>query len=188
MDVLEALRTRRSIYDFRPDPLPAATIQRILEYATWAPNHHLTQPWRFTIVGPETKAALTDALGSHTLAHHPSADPAARAAARDKFVTRFLGKPSVVAVTCVQSDNPEQHQEDLAAIAAAMQNIQLAAWAEGLGVQISTGPVTKLPDTPTILGLPDDEAIVAFLFLGAPNVIPKAPRRRPIEEVARSVP
>src|SRR5579871_5872755 len=124
MDVLEAIRTRRSIYDWKPEPLPTATIERLLDCATWAPNHRLTQPWRFTIIGPETKAALATALGEHTLAHAPPLDPAARIAARDKVVGKFLAKPNVIAVGSVRSDDTVREKEDFAAVVAAMQNIQ----------------------------------------------------------------
>lgn len=189
MDVLEAIRTRRSIYDWKPGQLPTTTIERLLEYGTWAPNHRLTQPWRFSIIGPETKATLAAALSAHTLAKADNPDHAARLTARDKAVAKFLAKPNIVAVSCLCSADPERQQEDLAAVAAALQNIQLAAWAEGLGVQISTGAVIKLPHTPAILGIdPDHEIIVAFLFLGVPAAIPKAGRRRPLHEVTRSLP
>ena len=53
MDVETAIRTRRTHKAFGPEPLPREELEELLELARWAPNHHLTAPWRFRVVGPE---------------------------------------------------------------------------------------------------------------------------------------
>lgn len=193
MDTLDAIRGRRSIRDFRPEPIPTETIQRLLEFGIWAPNHRLTEPWRFTIIGPETKAALSHALAEDTIAGMPSTspplDPDRRAAIEENVTRKFRSKPSVVAVTSRRSDNTKVQQENLAAVAAAIENVQLAAWAQGIGIQWATGPVTHLPDTFRLLGAdPSEEVMVGFLYLGIPAAVPPLQPRRPIAEVVRITP
>ncbi len=189
MNVLDAIRTRRTIYDFRPEPLPAETVARLLDYGIWAPNHRLTQPWRFTLVGPETKAALARALGDDRLSDEPETDPARRQTIREKAEQKILSRPTILAVTCVRSDKPSRQVEDLAATAAAIQNIQLAAWAEGIGVQWSTGRVNYLPDTPRRLAFDETtEQIVGLLFMGHPAKTPAPQSRRPVTEILRTTP
>jgi nitroreductase len=168
MDVNEALRTRRTIKDFLADPVPADTLERVLTAGLWAQNHRLTQPWRFTILGPETHRQLGEIAGE----------------ARQKI----LAKPLVVAVS-QRLSTPELRQEDYAAIACAIQNIQLAAWAEDIGMQWSSGKLMELPQTYELLGIQrSDEEIVALLFFGYPAKVPPAQARRPLAEVTRRLP
>jgi nitroreductase len=189
MHVLDAIRTRRTIYDFEPEPLPADTVARLLDSAIWAPNHRLTQPWRFTLIGPETKTALARALGDDRLSDEPEADPALRQTIREKAEQKILSRPTIVAVTCLRSEKPSRQTEDLAATAAAIQNIQLAAWADGIGVQWSTGRVNYLPNTPQSLGFDEaTEQIVGLLFMGRPAKTPAPQKRRPVSEVLRTTP
>ena len=63
MDVLEAIHTRRTIAKFQPEPIPAETLTEILAAGIWAPNHRLTEPWRFVILGPETQRLLGERFG-----------------------------------------------------------------------------------------------------------------------------
>src|SRR5919204_6952493 len=61
LEVEEAIRTRRTHKAYRPQPVDRATLDELLELARWAPNHHLTNPWRFRVVGPEALAGLKEA-------------------------------------------------------------------------------------------------------------------------------
>ncbi|MDX6726842.1 MAG: hypothetical protein QOK49_1647, partial [Baekduia sp.] len=63
MELEDAVRTRRTHKVFGPDPVPRETLEELLELARWAPNHHLTNPWRFRVVGPQARAALKQAAG-----------------------------------------------------------------------------------------------------------------------------
>ena len=54
MDVDEAIRSRRTLKDYRDEPVPPETVRELLELAVLAPNHHLTEPWRFRVIGKET--------------------------------------------------------------------------------------------------------------------------------------
>ncbi len=162
MDIQQAILTRRTIKDFRPDPVPAGTLERALTAGLWAQNHRMTQPWRFYILGPETHHALT-ALDS-----------------------KLASKPVIVAVTYLISSDAFQRREDYAATCCAIQNIQLAAWADGLGMQWSTGRTSQLPETITLLGIDAAaEEMAGLLYFGYPASVPPTSPRKPLQEVTR---
>ena len=184
--VIDTIRTRRTIKEFRSDPIPEETLWRILDAVRWAPNHRLTEPWRLTIIGNESREALADALA--TLAatgQDSSALEKAKAETRRKVMT----SPVLLAVTCRLDGNPAQQVEDLAAVCAAVQNLQLVAWSEGIGSHWNTGKVTRLPETAALLRLSErSEQLVGFLYLGYPAQVPEPPKRRPIEDFVRKLP
>ncbi len=187
-NLLALIRERRTIFHFRPDPVPAPLLERALDAGRWAPNHKLTEPWRFTILGPETKEALTAAFAAHAtrkLAPDATADQRDRAIA--KSAEKWASKPTVVIVSQAGETDAFRREEDYAAVACAIQNIQLAAWALGVGSQWSTSPVTRDPEAMARAGVPTEERVVGFLFLGFPAVIPEV-KRRALAEVVRRMP
>jgi nitroreductase len=181
--VITAIRSRRTIKAFRSDPIPQETLWRILDAARWAPNHHLTEPWRIAVIGTQSREALADALGNQTAS---SQDPSVVAKAKEEARQKVMSSPVLLAITCLLTGNPAQQVEDLAAVCAAMQNLQLAAWGEGIGTHWNTGRVTRLPETSTLLELSDrGEQLVGFLYLGYPAQVPEPPKRRPIQDFVR---
>jgi nitroreductase len=153
-------------------------LDEILAAGRWAQNHRLTQPWRFTVVGPETHRALADVYA----AFKPGAN---RAAAAEKI----LSKPLLVAVSITLAEGVQQRREDYAAACCAIQIIQLMAWTRGVGMQWSTSPFTRLPATYDLLRCdPEKEEIIGILFFGYPAEVPTPPARKPLAEVLRRVP
>jgi nitroreductase len=184
--IITAIQSRRTIKEFRSDPIPEETLWRILDAVRWAPNHRLTEPWRIVIIGMQSREALADALASQTA---PSQDPSVIAQAKADARRKVMSSPVLLAVTCRIAENPAQQAEDLAAVCAAIQNLQLAAWAEGIGTHWNTGRVTRLPETTALLGLLErSEQLVGFLYLGYPAQVPEPPKRRPIQDFVRSLP
>ena len=162
MNLYDLILSRRTIKDFKPDAVPADVIDRALTAGTWAQNHKLTEPWRFIVLGPQAHAAL--------------------AAIDAKLAT----KPAIVAVTCRRSDSAEQQREDYAAVCCAIQNIQLAAWADGVGMQWSTGRTAMSPQTSDLLGINTaEEEMAGLLYFGYPAAVPKAQPRKTLAEVTR---
>src|SRR5215468_6903430 len=100
MDVDTAIRTRRTHKAYRTDPVERELLDELFELARWAPNHHLTNPWRFRVLGPESLAALKQAAGPEAAGKLDRA-------------------PTLVAVTAVGSKDPVQDEEDLLATASA---------------------------------------------------------------------
>ena len=184
--IISVIENRRTIKEFRSDPIPEETLWRILDAGRWAPNHRLTEPWRFTIVGKQSREALADALARKGLS---TDDPSVFAKAKAEARRKVMSSPMLLAVTCRMEGTQEQQVEDLAAVCAAMQNLQLAAWSEGIGSHWNTGRVTRLPETEAILCLSErGEKLVGFLYLGYPAQIPGPPKRRPVQDFVRSIP
>ena len=162
MELFQAIESRRTVKDFKPDEVPDELLTRVLGAGLWAQNHRMTQPWRFYSVGPQTRAALTPLF--------PKAPT----------------KPAIVAVSCLRSDGAEQEREDYAAVSCAIQNIQLAAWDLGLGMQWSSGRAATGPENYAVLGIdPARETLVGLLLFGFPANVPPAKKRAPLDEVLR---
>ena len=190
VELYEAILSRRTIKDFKPEPVADAVLERALAAGLWAQNHRLTQPWRFTLLGPATQRALAEAGAEAQLQALPAeADAATRAKVQAGAVQKLLSKPHIVVVTCRLNGDAFQRREDYAAVCCAIQNIQLAAWAEGLGMQWSTGKQTQLPQTYALLGIdPAAEEIAGLLYFGYPALVPAPTPRKPLAEVMRRLP
>jgi nitroreductase len=189
MHVHEAIQSRRSIFHFKPGPVPDELLEKILSFGVWAPNHLLTEPWRFTALGEAARQTLAQRYGEVQVKKAlVDADDKLRELLRAAGVKKFLSKPTIVVVSCLQEGDEQQRREDYAATCCAVQNIQLAAWAEGIGMQWSTGAITQDPLTYEQLGIdPEQEYIIGFLYVGYPAEIPTV-RRKPLSEVLRRVP
>ncbi|MBT3604385.1 MAG: nitroreductase [Candidatus Latescibacteria bacterium] len=184
MDVMEAIRSRRSIFKFKPEPVAKDVIARIFEAGIWAPNHHLTEPWRFVVIGEETKEILAQRYSEIQEAKAAAgASDEARKTLKDAGYAKFMSKPTIVAVVCLQDGDDIKKREDYAATCCAAQNVALAAWAEGVGMQWSTGPITLEDNTYKVLGIdPETEYTIGFFYTGYPVEVPQ-PRRKPLAEV-----
>jgi nitroreductase len=184
--IIVAIQSRRTIKEFRSDPIPEPALRLILDAVRWAPNHRLTEPWRLIIIGNESREALADALAALAASGQ---DSSALEKAKAETRRKVMKSPVLLAVTCRLDGNPAQQVEDLASVCAAMQNLQLAAWSEGIGSHWNTGKVTRLPETGALLGLSErSEQLVGFLYLGYPSHIPAPPKRRPIQDFVRRLP
>ena len=162
MELFQAIHQRRTVKDFKPDAVPDELLMRALEAGLWAQNHRLTQPWRFALLGPQTREQLT------------------------RFFPKAPTKPEIVAVSCLRSDGGEQEREDYAAVACAIQNIQLAAWDLGLGMQWSSGRAATGPENYAVLDIdPARETLVGLLLFGFPETVPATQSRQPLDEVLR---
>jgi nitroreductase len=174
MDLLEALRTRRSVSAFGPDAPSLEAVERAIEAATWAPNHHLTEPWRFHVLVGDARSRLADAV-CRTLPPERDSE-AERASVRAK-----LGRaPVLVVVTQAgNAEDPLRDREDYAACACATQNLLLAAHAQGLAAKWSTGKLAHSEGARRFLGLAEPDRIVAYVYLGyATKQVEASPRRQ----------
>ena len=182
MSVLETIRNRRSIYEFKPDPVPREVIARVLETAVWAPNHKLTEPWRFLVVTGKTKETLARIYCKIQRGKTRSDDPDILRKATEKGYAKIMSKPAIVGVVCKKDEDAFRAREDYAATCCAMHNIALAAWEEGVGMQWSTGGLIRDPDTLELLKVDSrKEEIVGFLYTGYPALVP-AQKRVPAVE------
>jgi nitroreductase len=164
MDVETAIRTRRTHKAFSPEPIPREQLERLLELARWAPNHHLTAPWRFRVVGPGALERLKEAAGAEG------------AAKLDRC-------PTLVVVSTELCGDPVTDEEDLHSTAAAAYIILLAAHAEGLGGYWRTPGLLRTPEGRAAVDLPETERFVGLLHLGHPKQDQPAPERPPVSQV-----
>ena len=179
MEVLEAIRTRRMIGAFAPEAPPREVIERLIQAAVWAPNHHLTEPWRFHVLVGSAREALADAVGEwlrgpERRVENPERE--ARATEREARAMRakLLRSPAIVIVTQTRDLQADEVRdlEDYAACACATHNLLLAAHAEGLAAKWSTGKLARFPPVQRFLGISPEDRVVAFVYLGyaAPDI------------------
>jgi nitroreductase len=183
MDTFDAIRDRRSIRQFSDRPVPRDAIERILDAAVAAPNHRLTQPWRFYVLGPAARKAYGATLGARKA--KKLEDPVAAQALIDKVSAAEVALPAMLAVAMILNENLEIREEDYAATMMATQNLMLAAHAEGLGTHLRTGAVMDDARVRDALGVPEDQRIIATIQLGVPASMPEAKARRPASEFTR---
>jgi nitroreductase len=160
MDTEEAIRTRRTHKAYRPEPLDRQMLDELLELARWAPNHHLTNPWVFRVVGPETLKKLKEAAG-------PEA------------ASKLDRAPTLVIVTSTRMGDPIQDEEDLLATGVAAYIVLLAAHARGLVGYWRTPNFLRTAAGRAAAGIPEDERFVALLHLGHPRQEKEPPERAP---------
>ena len=171
------LRGRRSINLFAPDVPPRDVVLAAIEVARWAPNHRLTEPWRFYLLGPKARAAATELAVEIDTAVRGSRAGQARA-------ERMRAIPGWLVLTSRESDDPLIARENYAACCCAAQNFMLYLWQLGIGVKWTTGNVTRDPRFYTRLEIDASaESVVGFFWYGYPKTVPEQ-RRRPVAEIA----
>lgn len=186
MDVLEAIQSRLSIRQFTDRAISRSEIEQVLDAAVLAPNHRMTQPWRFHVLGPEARHSYGAVLGSRKA--KKIEDPDAARAVVEKVAASERAVPALIMVGMTQDANPEIREEDYAATMMAAQNLMLAARAIGLGTHVKSGAVMDDPRTRELLGIPESERIVAMIQLGEPAATPEAKSRKPATEVTSWLP
>jgi nitroreductase len=164
MDTEQAIRTRRTHKAYTREPVDRATLDELFELARWAPNHNLTNPWRFRVVGPEALEELKAAAGPESA---PKLDRA----------------PTLVVATATQiGDDSVRDDEDLNAAAAATYILLLSAHAKGLAGYWRTPEVLRTPEGRAAVGVPDDEKVLGLVYLGHPCQDKAPPERQPSDE------
>lgn len=182
-DVIAGLiQTRRTIHDFRPDEIPPReTLLKALDLARWAPNHHLTEPWHFYLLGKETAAGIAR-LNAELVTAKNGPD-----AGREKL-ERWLAMPGWLVLTCFNSDDQLRAREDYAACCCAMQNAMLYLWSENIGVKWTTGAVTRDPRFYDLIWVdPELETVVGLFWYGYAADVPQ-PQRKPLDSIMAELP
>lgn len=166
MDVLEAIHTRRTTKAYRPEVPSRALIEQVLEAAVWAPNHRLTEPWRFYVLSGASLAEAAELRARATEESVGAATEAVRRSKGDEARRKALAAPVCIVVAVQQAADPAVRDEDYAATAAAIQNMLLAARGLGLAAFWGTGILTGYAPFYQLLGLTSDQRIVGLVQLG----------------------
>jgi nitroreductase len=164
MEVSEAIRTRRTHKAFKPEPVDRAALDELFELARWAPNHNLTNPWRFRVIGPLALERLKEAAGPEAAGKLDRA-------------------PTLIVCSCVLGGDEVQDEEDLHATACAAYIVLLAAHGRGLAGYWRTPAVMRTAGGRAAVGLADDERFVSLLHLGLPVQAKEPPERAPLGAV-----
>jgi nitroreductase len=176
----EVVRGRRSIGKVKDEPIARELVESLIEAAVWAPNHYGTEPWRFVVMTGQGRRTLGQAyadIAAESLSDVPEEELAQRL---EKEVAKAFRAPVVIAAICVPSDSPRVIvAEELAAAHAAVQNLLLAAHANGLGAIWRTGEPAYHPVMKRALGLGGSEQVVGLIYIGYPDMPQPAGRRLP---------
>ena len=183
MPLTDLLRRRRSIKKFTPRPVTRVEIEALLDAAVLVPNHRLTEPWRFSVLGPDAREAYGRALGVRKA--RKIEDPEAARTMRERVAAEHRSLPCMIAVAVVKNENPEIAEEDYAATMMGIENITLAAVELGLGTAIRTGGVMGDEAARTAAGVAENERIVAIVNVGEPAEVPGRPKKTPAAEFTR---
>jgi nitroreductase len=183
VDAIEVMRARRSIGKLDGD-VPDADLRELIELATWAPNHKLTEPWRFTVLRGAARERL-GALWAGLVGRETEFTGERREELMRRTAFKPMRAPVIVAVSVRTDESPVRAIEDFAAASAAVQNMLLAAHARGFGAIWRTGDVAYRDEIKTFLGIDLTDRIVGFVYLGRPAATAPPPRPRAVDEVTR---
>lgn len=179
MDALEAIFTRQSIGDVKPDPVPRQVIEKLLSAAVQAPNHYKVRPWRFVVLTGAGREKMGKVLAQSFAEKFPDAP----ASALEKERARPLRAPVIIAVGVDKPSEPKVDEvENICAAAAAVENLLLAAHALGLAAKWRTGEEARNPRLKEFLGIASDQHLIALVYLGYPAAEAQAVTRPGFED------
>lgn len=177
----EVLRGRRTVDQYLQTQVPGKLVREGIEVATWAPNHYVSEPWRFILPGKETVRRIVD-LCAEIVASDKGSE-------LGEHKRKAWGeKPGWLIVTCPFSDDALREKEDYAACCAAVQNFMLYLWKAGVGSKWTTGPITRDKRFFDIIDVDEEKFfVVAMLWFGYPKVTPTQ-SRVPLDDVISDLP
>ncbi len=178
MTVLDAITTRRSIVQMKPDPVPRELITRLLDAAVWVPNHRVTEPWQFFVLEGEAKRRFAEIRRDFRKATLPNPNLPEVQPALERLYQETVATPGIIVVTSHVANDPEVREEDFWATFAATYAFMLGAWSLGVGTYFRTGAFRDFAPLRALLNLPEDRRILGVLNVGYPAAVPQK-RRTP---------
>jgi nitroreductase len=175
------LRGRRTIDQFIQTAVPKKLVLEALEVATWAPNHYVSEPWRFILPGKETIRDIID-LNATIVAEKKSPEHG------EHKRRQWSEKPGWLIVTSPCNDDVVREREDYAACCTAVQNFMLYLWKAGVGTKWTSGAITRDQRFFDIIGMdPRTEFVVGMIWYGYPKITPTQSRKG-LHEVLQELP
>lgn len=186
MNITDAIQTRRSVKVFKDiEPISKETVERLLQAAIMAPNHHHTEPWKFFVLQGDGRLPLTRKLAewAKTRVDDPESE------AGQNRIKKISSKPLVAPTAIVVALSPKVgnekaiYIEDVSAVSAAVQNILLEAHGLGLGAIWKSGPAYYAEPVKKYFNLTDEEEILGVIYVGESDMKKNnEPKRIPLEE------
>ncbi|QQD82911.1 nitroreductase [Bacillus siamensis] len=168
------IRNRRSIRSFKPETVPSEVILDMLETAVYAPNHRLTEPWRFIYAASEAgKEKLADSYVSFFKKIKDDFNEE-----KERNMRKNLSAvPGFLLVVLKEDENEFTRNDDFAALSGMIQNLQLLAHENGIGMVWKSGRIMYDKQVHQDFGLADNERFAAIIQTGYPDEQPKAKER-----------
>jgi nitroreductase len=184
LDLENAIRSRQSINRVKQDPVPEKLVEAILESAIHAPNHRITEPWTFHVFTGKGRGELARARAetARLQAEEEGEDREMAAGRISRERKKAFRAPVVIAVVSHAGRDEVETRENYAACAAAVQNMLLTAHSLGLGAIWRTGPVAYHDQMRAFFGLEEGDNIVAYLYIGYPDMGERPRRRQAVTE------
>jgi nitroreductase len=187
MDAITAINQRTSVRRFRPDPVPREIVARLLDCAVRAPNHKLTEPWRFTVLTGRARDRLAEIRAKHRLKRYSDPATAEALAGAEKVRRESQETPVFIVVMAAVNADEITREEDYAATMMAIANLMIAAESLGLGTYLKSGGVMRDPELMELAGVPERSRVVGLISLGYPAEQEPPRRRKPAMELTRWV-
>ena len=184
MEVTRAIETRRSVGRVKQDPVPREVVEEILESAVHAPNHRMTEPWRFHVFAGKGRGEFARARAecARLMAEAEGEEEETISGRLSRERKKAFRAPIVIAVVSKAGRDETETLENYAACSAAVQNMQLTAHSRGLATIWRTGPIAYHAYMRGFLGLEGKDEIVAFLYLGYGDADERPRRREPVSK------
>ncbi|MCD5324873.1 MULTISPECIES: nitroreductase family protein [Pontibacillus] len=174
MELREAITTRRSVRSFTKEEVEVSTIEELLQLALYAPNHKMTQPWRFVLLDRQDQVPLQHLIKSKKALKKGKPVPEKEPIAEDA--------PSHMLAVVINVDEKEKvYRDDFGAVSSLIQNFSLLLWEKGIGVVWKTPGFMKDQEMIDLLGVGENEELVGLLHIGYPAVVPKMKEREPLQ-------
>ena len=181
-EITEIIKNRRTIYPqfYSSRKVHKEIIEHLLQNATWAPTHGMTQPWRFKVFTEESRKTLSDTLSMLYKQLTPTEN-----FREDKFA-KMQARPFQASAAIVaymkRGDNPKIPEiEEISSVACAIQNLCLTATAYGIGSFWSTPKIIYTKEMNDFLKISDEDKCMGIIYLGYPNDEWPKGQRKPIE-------
>ena len=184
--VIQVIRDRRSQKTFTKRPVNENDIRTLIEAAVLAPNHKMTQPWGFIVLGPRARRRYGEIKAA--LRVREETDPAIAEEKRIKITEEIAAVPAVIVVTQHLEGEPNRRREDYAAIFMAIENMLLAATSMGLGSKVHTGDIMNAPPMRELIQADESNQIVAIVHFGEAAEEMKPKVRVPASEKTKWLP
>lgn len=155
---------RSSVLIERDQELPVELVERLCGLVFCAPNHKRTAPWQVAVFVGAARAELGDVLCADLVASVPDV-PEAKV---EKTRSKYMRAPAIVVVGCRPDDDGIRHRENLAAVAAGLENLLLGASAAGLAALWSSPPAVAAPETCARAGFEPGSELLGVVYLGWP--------------------
>ena len=168
--LFDLIKGRRTVYPYAysEKEIEYSILEKIMEAATWAPNHGMTEPWRFRVFKNDERSTLANFLFSTYKSLIKGDDFNEKKA--EKLKIWPLKSAAIIAVAMKKGENPKIPLiEEERAVAAAIQNMLLMAYSYGIGSYWSTGKVVYSNEMKSYLGIDKDDQLIGLIYFGYPR-------------------